>query len=165
MSGIVCARRRTVLIGGDGEGMTDKELRRLSRMELIDIIFELQQRYEESLAESQRLKEALDERVLHMEQAGSLAEAALRINGVFEAAQAAADQYVQSLKASNEEIEKTLSDARAEGGRIIQAAQDRARQLEASDEQEKPDGLPEEPERAQEELEITQKEPEIAQAE
>ncbi len=145
--------------------MTDKKLRRLSRMELIDIIFELQQRYEESLAESQRLKETLDERVLHMEQAGSLAEAALRINGVFEAAQAAADQYVQSLKAANEEIEKTLSDARAEGGRIIQAAQDRARQLEASDEQEKPDGLPEEPERAQEELEITQKEPEIAQAE
>jgi len=36
---------------------------------------------------------------LRLEQVGSIAEAALSLNRVFEAAQAAADQYLESVKA------------------------------------------------------------------
>ena len=39
------------------------------------------------------------DRTLRLEQVGSIAEAALSLNRVFEAAQAAADQYLESVKA------------------------------------------------------------------
>ena len=71
--------------------MTDKELRRLGRAELLDILYEQQKRYEESLAENQALRQRLEERTLRIAAAGSIAEAAVQVNGVFEAAQAAAD--------------------------------------------------------------------------
>ena len=40
--------------------MTDKELKKLSRMELVDIIYEAQKQYEDCAAENQQLKAALD---------------------------------------------------------------------------------------------------------
>ena len=42
-------------------------------------------------------EEELKARALILEESGSIAEAAIRINGVFEAAQAAAEQYLYSL--------------------------------------------------------------------
>ena len=71
--------------------MTDKELKHLSRMELIDIIYELQKQNEQNAAQIEKLQAALDEKELHIENAGSIAEAAVQISGVLEAAQAAAE--------------------------------------------------------------------------
>ena len=79
--------------------MTDRELRRLSRAELVDIIYELQNRNQQSEAEMEKLQKALDDKILKIASAGSIAEAALKLSGIFEAAQAAADQYLASLKA------------------------------------------------------------------
>ena len=45
------------------------------------------------------LHRQLADRTLRLEQVGSIAEAALSLNRVFEAAQAAADQYLESVKA------------------------------------------------------------------
>ena len=70
--------------------MTDKELKHLSRAELIDIIYELQKQSEEKDAQMQNMQAALNERTLRISKAGSIAEAAIGVNGVFEAAQAAA---------------------------------------------------------------------------
>ena len=72
--------------------MAERELRRMNRMELIEIIYALKQHEEE--LERQNAK-----RTLRLEQVGSIAEAALSLNRVFEAAQAAADQYLESVKA------------------------------------------------------------------
>lgn len=80
--------------------MTDQKLRRLSRSELIDILYEQQKRLEESEKTCRELREQLEEKELLLSESGSIAEAALKINGVFEAAQAAADQYLLSVKAA-----------------------------------------------------------------
>ena len=40
--------------------MTDKDLRHLSRAELLDILYEQQKRYEDSLAENQALRQQID---------------------------------------------------------------------------------------------------------
>ena len=120
--------------------MTDKDLRHLSRAELLDILYEQQKRYEESLSENQALRQQLEERTLRIASAGSIAEAAMQINGVFEAAQAAADQYLASVKAATAEaVQKTdeaqrqreaiLQDARQQAGKIVQDAQAQADQL------------------------------------
>lgn len=80
--------------------MTDKEFRRLKRSELIEIIYQYQQNEKNLMAEIDRLKEQLADRKLKIEKAGSIAEAALELSGIFEAAQKAADEYLEFLKSS-----------------------------------------------------------------
>lgn len=58
--------------------MTDKELRKLSRAELIDILFELQTQNENLTAVNRELAAQLESRQLQITEAGSIAEAALR---------------------------------------------------------------------------------------
>ena len=119
--------------------MTDKDLRRLSRAELLDILYEQRKRYEDSLAENQALRQQLEDRTLRIASAGSIAEAAIQVNGVFEAAQAAADQYLASVKAATAEmVQKTeaqrqreaiLQDAKQQADKIVQDAQAQADRL------------------------------------
>lgn len=79
--------------------MAERELRRMNRMELIEIIYALKQHEEELERQNAKLRRQLADRTLRLEQVGSIAEAALSLNQVFEAAQAAADQYLESVKA------------------------------------------------------------------
>lgn len=77
--------------------MTDEELQRLGREALLQLIHQQRTRLEKLEKENEELRRKLEDRVLVMEKAGSIAEAALRLNGVFEATQRAADQYLQSI--------------------------------------------------------------------
>ena len=81
--------------------MTDRELKRLSRRELIDIIYELQ-------LEHDAMQKELSERAIVLSESGSIAEASLKLNKVFEAAEAAAEQYLISVKASAADIEEKV---------------------------------------------------------
>ena len=109
--------------------MTDKELRRLSRAELIDLLFELQTQNEALAAQNQNLAAQLKNRQLEMSEAGSIAEAALRVNGVFEAAQAAADQYLLCAKESLSVAERRLAEAKRQADEIVQEAELQAQKL------------------------------------
>ncbi len=78
--------------------MTDKELKRLSRAELLEILLAL-------VEENKKLKTCLEEaqsqlnnRQIMINKAGSIAEAALQLNGVFQAADAAAAQYLENIR-------------------------------------------------------------------
>lgn len=81
--------------------MTEKELRRLRRLDLIEIIYKYQRRERKLQEENETLRAQLDSKVLKLKEAGSIAKAALELNGVFEAAQRAADQYLVSVKAAS----------------------------------------------------------------
>ncbi len=111
--------------------MTDKELKHLGRAELIDILYELQKRNDDLTAQNQQLKAALDDKQLRLSEAGSIAEAALRVNGVFEAAQAAADQYLQSIHSANEGMEQKIAEAEEKAAAIVRSAEERAAQITA----------------------------------
>lgn len=77
--------------------MTDKELRKLKRTELLEMLIEQSKevkRLKEELAQTQA---QLKDRRIRIQNAGSIAEAAMQLNGVFEAAQRAADQYIENL--------------------------------------------------------------------
>ena len=106
--------------------MTDKELRRLGRPELIEIIYQLEKSQEESRQEIARLQVRLQDRTLRLSEAGSIAQAALQVNGVMEAAQAAADQYVQAAEADRQQARTELSDAQARAERLVADAQTQA---------------------------------------
>ena len=70
--------------------MTDKELRKLRRIELLELLVEQGEEMERLRGQLQKAQEALQERTIVIQKAGSLAEAALRLNGVFTAADQAA---------------------------------------------------------------------------
>jgi tRNA U34 5-methylaminomethyl-2-thiouridine-forming methyltransferase MnmC len=79
--------------------MADKELRKLSRAELIEMLLEQSKRVANLEEQLKKAKEKLKNREIILNEAGNIAEAALRLNNVFEDAQAASEQYVQGLKA------------------------------------------------------------------
>lgn len=82
--------------------MTERELKRLSRMDMLKMMLALSKENEQLRKELAHTKQRLAERTITIQNAGSIAEAALRLNGIFEVAQAAADQYLESLHHVNE---------------------------------------------------------------
>ena len=109
--------------------MTDQELRRLSRADLIDIIYTLQQQKEQAEQQLAQAQAQLQDRQLRLANASSIAEAALSLNGVFDAAQAA-DQYLQAVRASAAETqaqkEQILADAERQAKEIVDTAERQA---------------------------------------
>ncbi len=78
--------------------MTDIELKKLSRQELIELLLQQSKRSEELQLKADRLSKKLADKTIRMEQAGSIAQAALQLNHIFEDAQAAAEQYLEGIK-------------------------------------------------------------------
>lgn len=109
--------------------MTDRELKRLNREELIDIIYELRKRYADSEAEIERLQAALKKRELLISESGSIAEAALKVNDVFEAAQAAADQYLLSIRAANADVDARIETVKKQCNEVLRQANLRAENI------------------------------------
>ena len=77
--------------------MTEKELKGLSRADLLDLLIAESKKVQQLEEELEQVKEMLVSREISLANAGSIAEAALQLNGVFEAAQAAAAQYVENV--------------------------------------------------------------------
>lgn len=107
--------------------MAEKELRRMNRTELIEIIYALQQNEKNLRDENEDLRQQLEDKILRMENAGSIAEAALSLNHIFEDAQQSAQQYLDSIQAANQEAEQALERARQEADEIIAAAYEQTR--------------------------------------
>lgn len=99
-----------------GNKMTDKELRKLHREDLLQILIGQQRRIDELTAALEEAEGALNERKIALEESGSIAEAALRLSGVFEAAQQAADRYTDEMRARADEI---VTRAQAEAEAIL----------------------------------------------
>lgn len=105
--------------------MTENELHRLSRKDLLEMMIEqgrqietLKKEAEEEKAalkkEAEAAKEALKNREIKLNEAGSIAVAALQINGVFEAAQAASQQYVENVRKLNDRQKEICAQMEAE---------------------------------------------------
>ena len=88
--------------------MTDKEVRRLKRKSLIEILMNQAQENERLIDENVELKRKLKDKEIRMDNAGTIAEAAFAMNEVFESAQAAAQQYLDNVKAMTEHQEKVI---------------------------------------------------------
>ena len=106
--------------------MTDKEFKRLSRAQLIEIIYQLQLEIDKLSEQTQKLESELKDKRLRLTNAGNIADAALEINNCFCNAQNAAEQYLNEIKAIREETEaerqRILAQAQAEAEAIIASA-------------------------------------------
>ena len=78
--------------------MTDQELKKLKRDELLEIMIAQSKRIASLKKRLEEAEKQLAEKELMLKEAGNIAEASLRINHIFEDAQAAADQYLYNVK-------------------------------------------------------------------
>lgn len=77
--------------------MTETELKKLNRGELLEMLV-LQSEENQKLKERiEELEQELSERAIAVSESGTLAEAALRLNRVFEAADRAVEQYKENI--------------------------------------------------------------------
>lgn len=107
--------------------MTDKEFKRLSKSEMIDIIYQLQVKQKELEEENLKLKEELSDKRIRIRKAGNIAEASLAIHDVMQSAQNAASQYLEEIRAMRAETEvkcqRLLEKAQKEADDIVAKAQ------------------------------------------
>ena len=129
--------------------MTDEELRKLKRADLLELLV-AQGKENEALQEKLRQAEAaLWDRQIQLDEAGNIAEAALRLSGVFQAAQQASDQYLENIRKMHEETESRCTqleetsraraeqleqESKAQAERLVAEAEEKARTLTAETE-------------------------------
>lgn len=87
--------------------MDDKQLKKITKKELLEILLSQAKRIEELEKELQITKDKLKSKKIMIEESGSLAEASLKLNKIFEIAQETADQYLLNIKENckKEELE------------------------------------------------------------
>ncbi len=138
--------------------MTEQELHRLSRKELLELMIEngketeslktqyaqameaLKAEYEKEQAilkeELEENRKALQNRELNINEAGSIAVAALQVNGIFEAAQAASQQYIENIRSLNERqaaiCAQRDSESREKADRMIKSAEEKCEAMETA---------------------------------
>lgn len=77
--------------------MTDQELRKLSRNDLLELLLDQAKEIHRLQTELDEANQKLADRKIKLDKAGSIAEAALQINEVFNAAQEACAQYMFNI--------------------------------------------------------------------
>lgn len=110
--------------------MTDKEFKRLRRAQLIEIIYQLQLKEEELISENEKLSKELEDKRIRVNKAGNIAEASLEIHNVMQAAQDAADHYLDEMYARiNEKKMGILQEAEKKADEIIAEARQEAAKI------------------------------------
>ena len=102
--------------------MTKKELRRLRRADLLEMLIRQSTELQECREKLAAAEDALQKRELALDKAGSIAEAALQLNGVFDAAELACREYIENVRLlcrrqeaeSREKAEALLAETRRE---------------------------------------------------
>ena len=111
----------------------EKEIKKLRRADLVDVILQLQKNEAALLKANGDLKERLDSKEIKIEKSGSIAEAAVAVSDLFIHAQDAADLYVSEIEKRCDEklalAEKTLQDAQAKAEKIIADAEREAKTI------------------------------------
>lgn len=115
--------------------MTQKELKKLSRPQLLEMLLLQTEKAEQLEKELEDTKNLLADRKLQLERVGSIAEAALDLNGVFKAAQAAADQYLENAIVSYQDIDLLRSNTKMECDRMLLETQKKCDEMKAESEE------------------------------
>jgi hypothetical protein len=101
--------------------LLEKKLKRLSKVELLEMLLGQSKRVEELEQQVQELNARLEQRSIAIDNSGNLAEACLQVNGVFEAAQEAADQYMENVRLH---CEHRTAEAEKDAIKILQKARE-----------------------------------------
>ena len=99
--------------------MDGKELKKLSRRELVDIIYQMKKNEQQMQEEIAALQTELQDKRLRYAMAGTLAETAASVSNVFSAAQMTADLYLQEITAMKEATERECAKMIEEANKTV----------------------------------------------
>lgn len=89
--------------------LTEKDLKKLGRAELLELLIEITEENQKLRAELEKAEEQLSDRRVIMDRCGNIAEASLQLNGVFQAAQDAAEEYLANVKIYSESRQEVFT--------------------------------------------------------
>ncbi len=112
--------------------MTEKELKKLNRYQLLELIILQTEQIADLEKQLEKARELLESQHVQITQAGSIAEAALQLSGIFEAAQSAADIYLANVKTHADNADRIEADARSAAEQILSEARSEADALLAN---------------------------------
>lgn len=135
--------------------MTDKELKKLNRLELLELLVaqgkdleecqnqlakkdeemeDVKAQVKEATKQVENLQAKLKTRTIDETQPGNLADAAIEISGLFEAAQKTADEYISKLRHLHDEQEakanEKLAQIEVEANKLLDDTRLRCNELE-----------------------------------
>lgn len=94
----------------------NNKLRKLKRVDLLEMLLEQSREMERLKIELEQTKRQLHDRNIKIENAGSIAEAAMQLNDIFNVAQDTANQYLDNIKymreASHSCAKRSLTETR-----------------------------------------------------
>lgn len=88
--------------------MNEKDLKKLNRKQLLEIMIEQGKEIERLNNELTICKQQLADKEIKLNEAGSIAHASLALNDVFDACQNACDQYLLSIQAMEKQKQELL---------------------------------------------------------
>jgi multidrug resistance efflux pump len=110
----------------------DYELRKLKRVDLLEMLLEQSKELEQVKAELEQAQSKLHSRKILLDNAGSIAEATVQLNEIFAVAQKTADQYldnVQRIQAESQaQAQQMLEETRKICTGMLSKANDEAMQ-------------------------------------
>lgn len=104
--------------------MTEKEIKKLNRYQLLELLIAQTERADQLQARLDQALKELEDKQIKLASLGSIAEASVYLTGLFQKAQETAELYVNSAKKFAKDIE---SDAYQEAAAILARAQEQAR--------------------------------------
>lgn len=130
--------------------MTDDELKKLKRTDLLEMLITQSQENESLQNQLKKALKQLQSRKILIENSGSIAEAALKLNGVFRATEAACAQYQENIeRLSGEQTEicrkmqeeseqkaaALLASSKKEAAELLEETQKKCRKMESETQQ------------------------------
>ena len=116
--------------------LTEKELRRLRRAELLELLVEQGRVVERLQKEVAELRAEAEERRISIEKAGSIAEASLALTKIFEDAQEASKIYMANIERRSGEQDRINAqreeESKKKAEQLLTATAKKCREMEAA---------------------------------
>ena len=109
--------------------MTEKELKKLNRYQLLELLVMQTERADDLQQRLNELERLLYAQNFQISNLGSIADASIQVSGVFDAAQKAADLY---LDAARKQAAEVVQEARLQAEEMIARAEAKSKLLNAS---------------------------------
>lgn len=112
--------------------MTERELRRLSRSDLLELLLIQRKENEKLRALLDQAEARLADRKIQIDKAGSLAEASLQLSGIFNAAQESCQYYLDNIQQLSERqnivCQQMEAETKARCDRMVEEAERKSQQ-------------------------------------
>lgn len=113
--------------------MTDRELSKLRRTELLEMLIAQGKEYARLQEQLKEAEQAVQERELAIQEAGTMADAAFRLNDVIGSAQKAVDLYTENvnrlMEQKQQQADAALTEAKVYASQVITDADERSQWL------------------------------------